>query len=176
MDAAERARINEAMIDLAHGDRSAFTTVFEGLWPALSAFVRRASLDHFDAEDAAQQALLKVFARISDFDVRRDGVSWAFGIAAFEVRTIRANARRRKDGTGLDGLEDVRAHGPSPEQRMLGDELERAWLETLGELSDADRETLLPSGGTAAIIPATARKRRQRALQRLRGLWRRRHA
>lgn len=175
MDAAERARINQAMVDLAHGERAAFTTVFEGLWPVLSSFVRRACRNHFDADDAAQQALLKVFSRISDFDVTRDGVSWAFGIAAFEVRTIRARERRRRDGTALSDAYEVAAVGPSTEQRLLDAEVELAWVDTLGALSEADREALLPTE-SSAIRPATARKRRQRALQRLRELWRRRHA
>src|SRR5262249_1951892 len=89
MNALRRRTGHEAMVRLAEGDRGAFDAVFAGLWPELLAFVRSAMPGHPDAEDLAQQTLLKIFFRISELDTTRDGVAWAFGIAIFEVRTLR---------------------------------------------------------------------------------------
>ena len=45
-----------------------------------------------------QQALLKLFERASEFDPELDALSWALGIAAYEVRTARKwRLRRRED-------------------------------------------------------------------------------
>lgn len=174
MTEAERHRIHEAMVRLADGDRGAFATVFEGLWPDLRRFTSRALLAHPDAEDVAQQALLKVFARISDFDTARDGVAWAFGIAAFEVRTLRRKLARRREMAADLALGEM-ATGQTPEEVVIDRDVRMALLEVLGELSEADRQALL-GNSASGVSPAAWRKRRQRALERLRGLWRRRHA
>src|SRR5579859_2507481 len=97
MNALQRRTVHGAMVRLAEGDRVAFDTVFAGLWPELLAFVRRAMPGHPDAEDLAQQTLLKIFFRISEFDTSRDGVAWAFGIAIYEVRTCRRTRQRRRE-------------------------------------------------------------------------------
>jgi hypothetical protein len=77
MNNHQRLAIHEAMIRLAQGDRGAFSAVFGGLWTPLLQFMQRAVQGHPDIEDLAQQTLLKIFSRISDFDTTRDGVSWA---------------------------------------------------------------------------------------------------
>lgn len=161
------------MVRLADGDRGAFATVFEGLWPELRAFTSRALLAHPDAEDVAQQALLKVFARISEFDTTRDGVAWAFGIAAFEIRTLRQKLARRRE-TAADAI-DQAADGQTPKDTSIDVDLKRALREVLGALSEPDRQALL-GNSSPDVSPVAWRKRRQRALERLRGLWRRRHA
>ncbi|MDP2318986.1 MAG: sigma factor [Acidobacteriota bacterium] len=97
MNEHERRHVNDAMVGLANGDRSAFDAVFGGLWAPLSDYVRRALNSNPDAEDVVQQTLLKVFARISEFDTSRDGVSWAFGIATNEIRTSRKKVQRRRE-------------------------------------------------------------------------------
>src|SRR5580765_7819350 len=97
MNAAQRRAVHEAMVRLAKGDRSAFDAVFVGLWSEILSFVRHALPGDLDAEDLAQQTLLKIFFRISDFDVTRDGAAWAFGIAMYEVRTLRRQRQRRRE-------------------------------------------------------------------------------
>jgi RNA polymerase sigma-70 factor (ECF subfamily) len=164
------------MVRLADGDREAFAFVFEELWPALLAFARSAMPGDPDAEDLAQQALLKVFSRISEFDTDRDGVAWAFGIAANEVRTQRKRLQRRREvGDALDTVPD---RACSPEQVVLDDDLSRALSAALGELSASDRAVLAPSDEHQMTGPvdAAGRKRRQRALDRLRAIWSRLYA
>jgi RNA polymerase sigma factor (sigma-70 family) len=176
MNALQRRTVNEAMVRLAAGDREAFDTVFAGLWRDLLSFVRHAMPGHPEAEDLAQQTLLKIFFRISDFDTSRDGVAWAFGIAIFEVRTLRRKHLRRRE-VAADPAVSLADTAPSPETLLLETDLYRALTEALGELTEADRSVLRPDGGAPArISPAAWRKRRQRAVDRLRAIWKRRHA
>src|SRR6188768_3808799 len=104
MDAERRRQIQAWMVQFADGERAAFQALFDALWPVLLAFTARALPQTADAEDAAQQAMLKVFSRIADFDRRRDGVSWALGIASYEVMTVRKQRSRRREA-GAAALE-----------------------------------------------------------------------
>jgi len=172
MNAPQRRAVNEAMVRLAGGERAAFDAVFAGLWPDLLAFVRAAMPSHPDAEDLAQQTLLKIFFRISDFDTARDGVAWAFGIAMYEVRTLRRTRGRRREVSG-DAIAAAADRAPSPEEQAIDGDLRRALTGALGTLTEADREMLRGDARPALGVSAAAwRKRRQRALERLRAIWR----
>lgn len=131
MNDRERGRINAAMVRLAAGDRGAFDIVFDGLWPSVLAFVRRAMPGHADSEDAAQRTLLNVFARISEFDTRRDGVSWVFGIATYEIRTLRRQVQRRRETSAGDSLDDVPLSTVSAEESMIREDLRAALADAL---------------------------------------------
>src|SRR6185503_749365 len=111
------------MARLADGDREAFHPVFVRLWPLLRAFVGRHP-PVADAEDAAQEALVKVFARAAEFDPARDALSWAFAIAAYEVKTARRKRQRRREEPGdpADLLAAAPAGGPSPEHEAMARE------------------------------------------------------
>jgi RNA polymerase sigma-70 factor, ECF subfamily len=165
------------MVRLAHGDRDAFGLVFDGLWPHVHGFVMRAMPGHPDAEDLAQQTLLKIFARISNFDTGRDGVAWAFGIASYEIKTLRRQLQRRREVPDDEGM-DRPAREHTPEEAAIDRNLRAALIAVLGEMTPADRAALLTEGpdGSFSISPTAWRKRRQRALERLRALWRKRHA
>jgi RNA polymerase sigma factor (sigma-70 family) len=176
MNVSQRRRVHEAMVQLAEGRRAAFDVVFTGLWPDLLSFVRRAMSGDPDADDLAQQTLLKIFFRISEFDTSRDGVAWAFGIAIYEVRTLRRKNQRRKEVV-VDAVLPAIDRGPSPETLLIEAELRQALSDALGELTESDRAVLLPGDdGSVNVAPATWRKRRQRALERLRAVWRSRDA
>lgn len=157
------------MVRLAHGDRSAFDLIYAGLYPALLTFVRNALSRPADAEDLVQRTLLKIFARISDFDTARDGVAWAFGIAMYEVRTLRRQIGRRRE-SALDSTDHCES-GRSPEERAIDEQLLRALDVALEGLPSKDRAALLANAGDPAVSGATWRKRRQRALTKLRRLW-----
>src|SRR5689334_6702592 len=79
---------------VAEGDRDAFHPLFEALWPVVRRFAER-SLGGADAEDAAQNALVKIFARASELDPARPALPWVIAIAASECRTLRRRAGRR---------------------------------------------------------------------------------
>lgn len=165
------------MTALAAGDRHAFHPVFVSLWPLLQRFTSR-HLPPGDAEDAAQQALLNVFSRASEYDPRRDALPWALGIASYEIRTARKRRQRRRETPEASvGSEARAAPGPSPEDALLSRDLDAALETALGDLSERDREMLIfyARGERPDVAAATFRKRVERALGRLRAVWQERH-
>ncbi len=175
MEAGDRRTLNDAMARLADGDRSAFTPVFEILWPLLSSFARRVLRDAAAAEDVAQHALVVVFAQASRFDPSRDAAAWAVAIAANECR----NARRRGARWLALPADAEAAPDPrdGPEAEAIARDLVREASAILGELKTEDVAALQAAwrGEGVEIARATLRKRVQRASERLRALWRSRH-
>lgn len=172
MTPAERRSLHDAMVRFADGDRAAFDVVFAGLWPLVLAVASRGLPDARDAEDAAQTALLKVFDRIVDLDRGRDGVAWAVTVTAWEVRTVRKRRTRRRedplDGVGGRDLDD-------PEATVVARDLLTAVSALVGNLSPGDQAALASAFADEDAAGETIRKRRQRALTRLRDAWRRFH-
>lgn len=173
MDAGARARLNESMARLADGDRTVFGEVYGGLRPLLVALARKLLGSGADADDAAQQSLVKLFERAGDFDRDREVVSWAFAICAWECRTIRKRGQRRRE-IDLEGAPEEFA-SETPESETIARDLEQAAAEILGTLPANDRETLRAVLEDVGPAGATFRKRKERALARLRAAWRRVH-
>jgi RNA polymerase sigma-70 factor, ECF subfamily len=168
--------LNEAMARLADGDRSAFSTVFDTLWPLLSGFAKRLSPDRSDAEDAAQQALLEIFEHAHRYDPTRDVAAWALAITANECHAVRRKRRRRAEP--LDATsEALPAHDATPEVAAIERDMIQLATEALGTLRAADAATLSAAwrGERPPIAPTAFRKRVQRATERLRAAWRSRH-
>jgi len=175
MDAERRRQIQAWMVQFADGERAAFQPLFDALWPVLLAFTSRALARTPDAEDAAQQAMVKVFSRIADFDRERDGFSWALGIASYEVMTLRRQGARRRE-VGEAPLARQQQEGTDVEEIAIADQLRQAVLELVGELPERDRAALAYAfTGEQPPTDETSRKRRFRALERLRAAWRRAH-
>lgn len=173
MDATRRTAIHEAMVRLADGDRSAFDVLLDALWPVILAFAQRGVGRSADAEDVAQEVFYRICARIADFDRSRDGLSWAFGIASYEIRTHRRRLSRRREVEGdtsehLDG-------SASQEEQLAARELALALEQAVGALTREDRVALGLEEGPGEAAGATLRKRKQRALDRLRAIWRQIH-
>jgi RNA polymerase sigma-70 factor (ECF subfamily) len=177
MDALRRKTINEAMVRLADGDRSAFGVLLDELWPVILSFARRGVGHEQDAEDVAQEVFVRLCSRIADFDRERDGVSWAFAIASYEIMSHRRRHQRRREKLGGAALADQADPRVSQEEAVIRDEIAGALAQAMGELSEDDRLALglaqvaVPVGAQGAVW----RKRRQRALERLRSVWRRIH-
>ena len=96
-------------------------------------------------------------------------LSWVLAIAANECR-----AARRRLPRNAEPVADHIDPSADPEREAIRADLERALAELRPGLTEADRAALVEPGDSE-ISPAAARKRRQRALERLRALWRRRH-
>ena len=160
---------------LADGERGVSSELFHVLWAPVRRLARSLLHHEADAEDAAQDAMIRIFARASDYDRRRAGMPWALAIAGYACRTHRQKrARRREDPEGAAlqlSTEDAAA-----DQELEKTELVAAALGALDALSDVDRETLIATywdEKSASASGATLRKRRERALDRIRGIFRR---
>ena len=177
MHRSERAALQEDLTALARGDRTAFDPLFRRLWPLLRGFARRFLPPH-EADDAAQDALLRVFRRASEFDSSRDALAWILGIAAWQIRTQRTKTRRRREDLS-DAPPERADPATSPEQQAAARELAALLDRALGEMSPADAATLTAyARGERPDLPgATFRKRVERALARLKRAvnWRTHH-
>jgi RNA polymerase sigma-70 factor (ECF subfamily) len=168
----QHEELDALMARLADGDRSAFTPVFRTLWTPMLRFCRTLARSDADAADAAQAAMQKILERANDYDRSRPAMPWAFAIAGWECRTLLRKATRRRETP--DDAAPEPAH-EFTEDEFVERDLVRAALDALGELSPEDRETLLVTftEEAASVSGATLRKRRQRALDRLRTAFRR---
>jgi RNA polymerase sigma-70 factor (ECF subfamily) len=175
VDRVQREALHRDLARLADGDRDAFHPVFVRLWPLLRGFAGR-HLPREDADDVAQEALVKVFARVSAFDTGRDALSWVLGVAAWEIRTARRRRHRRREELLPAGL-DRTDGGASPEETAMERERDALVDDALAALGPADAATLREflAGGRPDVAGATFRKRVQRALARLRAAWRMSH-
>jgi RNA polymerase sigma-70 factor (ECF subfamily) len=174
MDAARRKIIHDAMVRLSEGDRAAFDVLLDELWPVILSFAQRGVGRGADAEDVAQEVFFRICARIADFDRSRDGLSWAFGIASHEVLTHRRRLQRRREVHDDSSLAAKADEAASQEDLIVRHEVTAALEQAIGALTDDDRRALglIPSAHAEAVPAATLRKRKQRALDRLRDLWR----
>jgi RNA polymerase sigma-70 factor (ECF subfamily) len=171
MDTAEE-ELDALMARLADGDRSAFSPVFARLQAPVQRFCKSMLKNEADAADAAQQTMTKIFERASDYDRTRRAMPWALAIAAWECRTLRRKQTRRRETPEDAANEPADASG---EDAMLQRDLEQAVRTALSELSELDRDTLIATFWEQAgsVTGATLRKRRERALDRMRHAFRR---
>lgn len=174
MQPDRRKAVQEAIVRLSDGDRTAMNGLVQHLWPVLLDFARRGLRHEHDAEDVAQEVFVRICSRISEFDRTRDGLSWAFGIASYEIMTVRRRRQRRREAFDSSILDAQHHPQASQEDALVRAELEDALLQVLGDLSIDDRAHLgLIAAPQDGATGATLRKRRQRAVERLRTLWRR---
>lgn len=171
---ASRSPADDAMARLADGDRRALRHVHDAVRRPMLQAAERILGSGAEAEDATQNALQKLFAQASDYDRARRVVPWAVALAVFEARTLRKRAQRRK----VDAVDTGRFQALAAADAEAPELLERAELQAVveglvGQLSEADRETLndVLAENEDGRGPAF-RKRKQRALERLREAWR----
>jgi RNA polymerase sigma-70 factor, ECF subfamily len=172
MSAVQEEELRDLLVRLADGERSVFSVVFKRLWTPIYRFCVSMLGNDADASDAAQEALAKVLARASEYDAARPPVPWALAIAAWECRTLRRKRFRRRETPEDETLEPFT---DNTEGDLLRRDMTRAALTAMTELSELDQETLLASflEESATASGATFRKRRERALDRLRTAFRR---
>jgi RNA polymerase sigma-70 factor (ECF subfamily) len=165
VEADERASLRADLARVADGDRAALEPAFARLHPLVLGFCRRV-LDGPTAEDAAQEALVSLFAHAGDYDPQRDPVPWALAFAANACRTARKRTLRRPEGGEVPDLPG----GPDPGAALVEAELRAAVHATLALLSPLDAETLALAMGERPP-GATFRKRVERASARFRAAW-----
>jgi RNA polymerase sigma-70 factor (ECF subfamily) len=104
----------------SHGDRGAFSQLFEHFAPRIKAFCLKRGSPPSAAEEIAQEAMIKVWRRAAQFDPARASAStWIFAIA----RNARIDAFRRESRPEVLP-EDFDAEDPS--------------ADTFGHLADAE--------------------------------------
>lgn len=165
------ASLDELLRQLADGRREAFAPAFRLLWPPTLTLCQRLCASEADAQDAAQAAMIRILERANDYDPARPALPWALALASWECRTLAKRRERRRETGEQPAVSDGGAAAEDAEQRQLVE----AAMTAMGTLSPADRETLVATywDAVASVSGATLRKRRERALTRLRSAFRR---
>ncbi|MGZ3453586.1 MAG: RNA polymerase sigma factor [Polyangiales bacterium] len=158
------------MLRLADGDRAAFEVVHDAVAPIVRRYCVRL-LGEVEGDDATQLTLLKLFSECHRFEREGDAVRWALTLATWECRTLRQKRARRRESF----VESEAFAHATPESELVARDLEHAALDALEMLSDLDRTTLLAETAPANVSAVSFRKRKERALARLREVWRRVH-
>jgi RNA polymerase sigma factor (sigma-70 family) len=133
-----------------------------------------------DAEDAAQEGLIKARRALGRFRAGEPLRPWLLAIVANEARNRRRSAGRRA-ALALRAAGEARPSreaAPSPEAALLAGERRAALLDAIGRLREDDRTVIgcrylleLSEAETAAALgvrPGTVKSRLSRALGRLR--------
>jgi RNA polymerase sigma-70 factor (ECF subfamily) len=175
----DRQQLNVLFTRLADGDRTALAPVAEQLHPVLHAFCVKVLGATGDAEDATQEALIKVFAQVQNYDREHDALSWCFAIAFWECRTFLR--RRERQGLREQSLvEESRPSAGNLEEHLIARSDFQALRKVIEKLSPQHVETLIRCFSEeqldAAVIEqkisaAAQRKRKERALAQLRHWW-----
>jgi RNA polymerase sigma factor (sigma-70 family) len=171
----ERAQLDRWMAAAADGDRGALDPLFVALSPIVARYARRFLGDDALAEDAAQEALVRLFGRLDRYDRTRDALTWALTHATWECRTVRTRARRRREVS--EAVDDALLDGAAVVEDR---ELVHAAVEALEALAPRDVEIIVAAITDdeelrRTLAPPAFRKRLERALARLRTSWRSRH-
>jgi RNA polymerase sigma-70 factor (ECF subfamily) len=133
-----------------------------------------------DAEDAAQEGLVKAYRALRRFRTGEPLRPWLLTIVANEARNRRRSAGRRA-ALALRAAGEEHPSGeaaPSPEAALLAGERRAALMGALGRLREDDRLVIgcrylleLSEAETAAALgvrPGTVKSRLSRSLERLR--------
>jgi RNA polymerase sigma-70 factor (ECF subfamily) len=131
-----------------------------------------------DAEDAAQDGLVKAWRALGRFRAGEPLRPWLLKIVANEARNRRRSAGRREHLALRAAAASSGEAAPSPEEAVLDSEQHAHLLAALDELPDQAREVLayrylleLSEDETAATLDVrlgTVKSRSNRALERLR--------
>ena len=168
----EPTSLELAFARVADGDRSAVPSAFEALVPIVRAFCAR-FVNEVDVDDAVQLSLEKIFARSHEFDAERPLLPWVCAVSAWECRTLRTKRRRMRENLTEEAM-DRASEDRSPEETIAERELTSAAQIALGTLSETDQRVLREAfWGTAPKHDPAARKRKERALERIRHAMRR---
>ncbi len=164
--------LDRAMARLADGEREAFDPLFRALHPRALRFAR-ARLGPELAEDAAQAALVKVFARASEFTPGAAVLPWFYAVVANEMRAVARAHAPRGGVTIVDATSPWAASTEDPERLLLERELHEAMERAITDLDEPSAEAIGALLGRAARPAASEvafRKRISRAYARLRVL------
>ena len=162
-------RCNQALCRLAEGDTNALTVIYDCMARQMFALALSILKNHADAEDAMQEAFLKVIQSIGTY--RKDGNARAW-LMSITRNTAIDIMRKKKDTVCIEDFSAIPKHSDRKdftEQLILGD--------ALMNLEQNDREIIvlkIVSGMKFREISelvglplTTVQKRYQRALKNL---------
>lgn len=160
------------------GDTRAFAQLVEPYREIVFRVAYLVTRNAADAEDAAQEALLKAWLALGRFRTEAPLRPWLLRIAVNEAHNRRRGERRREELVLRAAAASSGEAAPSPEEAALAAERRRSLLDALERLPPPARLVLglrylldLPEEEVAAALGVrrgTVKSRTARALERLR--------
>jgi RNA polymerase sigma-70 factor (ECF subfamily) len=134
---------DEALLVLyANGDSDAARALAQRLVPRILGFARRTLGDAAEAEDIAQEVMLRLWRAAPGWRSGEAQVStWAYRVAA-NLCTDRLRARKRRRAEALDNVAEPADMAPSAIEGMLDAQRQDALTAALLELPDRQREAV----------------------------------
>lgn len=132
------------------GDRDAYRALVDRHSRNVHRLAYRLTGNAHDAEDVVQEAFLRAYQKLQQFEARANFGTWVYRIAAnYAIDRLRQRqkeeARRElpetrcPDGVEQDPLMQVRDEKPTPERLMQSTQLRREMQRALEKLSHAER-------------------------------------
>ncbi len=121
----------------------------------LLALAYRLTWNWEDAREVAQEALLRAYKHLGQYDTSRSFRNWLFQITANAARDRARAKQRERETIEKAGLEAARHHGP--EAGCAADELRSDVMKCLGHLSPREREVFILRDLEDLDIKETAR-------------------
>jgi RNA polymerase sigma-70 factor, ECF subfamily len=126
------------------GDAKAFTVLVDRHAGSCLRFATRMLGNREDAEDATQEALLRAYRSLGDFNRERSFRTWLFTILVNRCRTLALHRSRRERRVGADESAVARAESiPAPALVTIDQELDEDLRHALERLEPAQREAFL---------------------------------
>ena len=151
-ESVESLRQSDAMAieRVLAGDRDAYRALVERHSRNVHRLAYRLTGNSHDTEDVVQEAFLRAYQKLGQFEARSNFGTWVYRIAAnYAIDRLRQRqkeeARREssepheQDNSEQDPVTLVRDPAPSPERLMQSTQLRREMERALKELSHAER-------------------------------------
>jgi RNA polymerase sigma-70 factor (ECF subfamily) len=145
MEAVDAADVDRARA----GDAEAFRALVERHSRAVFRLAFRMTGNESDAEDVVQEAFLKAYKRLEQFESRAQFGSWLYRIAAnCALDLLRARARRDEASLDAPAEDDAAAwepagDAPGPERVMFSVEVRHRVARTMARLSPLERSAFV---------------------------------
>ena len=131
------------MAALARGDRQAMAWLIQRYGPGLRRFLAGVLTDANEAEDVAQECMLRLWRIAPDWRQGETKVTtWAYRVAT-NLCIDRQRSRKRKAQTALDDAPDLAASGRSADGTLIQADRMAALGQALGQLPDRQRQAVV---------------------------------
>jgi RNA polymerase sigma-70 factor, ECF subfamily len=134
---------DQALARARAGDREGFRLLVERHSRGLFRLAHRMTGNEHDAEDVVQEAFLRAYKRLDQFEDRSQVGSWLFRIAAncaYDLLRARQRRSRHFEPEGAPGGADaVTAVDAGPERLAAGSDVRRGVEAAMSEMSDRER-------------------------------------
>ena len=152
----ERARMSEAQLDqllverVQKGDKHAFDLLINKYQHRIVSLVSRYVADHAEAQDVSQEAFIKAYRAIGKFRGDSAFYTWLYRIAINTAKNWLVAQKRRPPSSDIDAADaeqydmDSRLKDKgTPEHELMRDEIKRTVYETIAQLPDDLRTSIM---------------------------------